>query len=516
MTADPTEPTNRAEPIDRAEPTNPMGGLVPVPMRVEPARGVRFVLTDQTTIQADPGGLGVSQWLAELLRPSTGYPLPVRVGTTEAGADLRLSLTGDAAFGSEGYELTVTREELTLRAGTPAGLFRAAQTLRQLFAPEIERRSPQSGPWSVPGGRIVDRPRYAYRGVMLDVARHFFPVDVVKRLIDLAALHKVNHLHLHLTDDQGWRIAIDSWPRLASYGGGTEVGDGPGGFYTKAEYRDLVAYAAARFVTVVPEVDLPGHTNAALASYPELTGDGLAPERYTGIDVGFSSLCAEKEITYRFLDDVFGELAELTPGPYLHLGGDEAKTTGAAEYAAMVERAQQIVARHGKTAVGWQEIAAAQLAPDTVVQLWDVGQGVARLATAAGHGTRVILSPADRAYLDMKYDERSRLGLTWAGYVSVADAYAWDPATYLPGVPEAAILGLESPLWTETARGVADLDYLAFPRLAVIAELGWSPARSRDWAQFRQRLAAQGSRWAALGVGFYRSPDVPWPDAATP
>jgi hexosaminidase len=501
-----------------ADPWDAMNGLVPLPVRVEPADSVRFVVTDRTAIIADPAARDVAQSLAERLGSATGYPLPVRIGAAaEADPGIALRLAGgDAALGPEGYELTATAAALTVRAATPAGLFYGTQTLRQLLPPVIEGGGVHPGPWSVPGGRIVDHPRYPYRGVMLDVARHFFPVDAVKRLIDLAALHKVNHLHLHLTDDQGWRIAMDSWPRLASYGGGTEVGGGPGGYYTKSEYRELVAYAAARFVTIVPEVDLPGHTNAALASYPELTGDGLAPERYTGIDVGFSSLCADKEITYRFLDDVFRELAELTPGPYLHIGGDEAKTTGAQDYATMVERAQEIVARHGKTAIGWQEIAAATLAAGTVVQLWDVGQGVARLATAAGNGTRLILSPADRAYLDMKYDEHSRLGLTWAGYVSVADAYAWDPATYLPGVPETAILGLESPLWTETVRDVDDLDYLAFPRLAIIAELGWSPAGPRDWPEFRHRLAAQGPRWAALGVGFYRSPDVAWPDAAAP
>ena len=211
--------------------------------------------------------------------------------------------------------------------------------------------------------RIDDRPRFRWRGAHLDVSRHFFSVAEVKRYIDLISQYKVNVLHLHLSDDQGWRIAIDSWPRLTSVGGSTEVGGGPGGYYTKRDYRELVRYAAARYITVVPEIDTPGHTNAALASYAELNCDGIAPPLYTGIDVGFSSLCVDKEITYEFLDDVIRELAALTPGPYLHMGGDEAHSTEDADYVRFIERVQPIVAAHGKRLMGWEEIAQAPLLP---------------------------------------------------------------------------------------------------------------------------------------------------------
>jgi hexosaminidase len=395
----------------------------------------------------------------------------------------------------------VRPEGVRLAAATPAGLFRGAQTLRQLASVD----------GSIPAGRITDRPRFAYRGVMLDVARHFFPVADVKRLIDVAALLKLNHLHLHLTDDQGWRIAIDAWPRLTEYGGGTEVGDGPGGYFTKADYREIVAYAAERFITVVPEVDLPGHTNAALASYPELNADGAAPDRYTGIAVGFSALAVAKEVTYRFLDDVFGELAALTPGPYLHVGGDEAKTVDPEDYATIVARAQQIVARHGKTPIGWHEVAAAPLLPSTVVQYWGVaaedGDGT---RAAAAQGNRVIMSPADRTYLDMKYDDESPWGFDWAGHITTETSYDWDPATYLSGVDESAVLGVESPLWTETVRTIEQVEYLLMPRLAVTAEVGWAQTGRQDWAHLRERLAAQHAVWTALGIAFFEAPDVPW------
>ena len=483
--------------------------LVPAPVSVV-AGNESFIITDATPVTVDTGAEAVGEYLVELLAQVTSHRLTATPGPT-GGADradgIVLSLRPDAqrveALGDEGYTIDTDARALTVRANTPAGLFRGVQTLRQLL--------PVAGDagWSVPGGQIVDHPRYAYRGVMLDVARHFFPVADVKRLIDLIALYKVNHLHLHLTDDQGWRIAVDSWPRLTEFGAGTEVGDGPGGFYTKADYTEIVEYAGRHFITVVPEVDLPGHTNAALASYAELTCDGVAPPRYTGIAVGFSSLCADNDLTYKFLGDVFGELAALTPGPYLHIGGDEATTLSPDDYAAIVDRAQEIVAGHGKTVIGWHEVAGAKLLPSTVVQYWGVVHEAPEVREACAEGTKVILSPANHTYLDMKYEPSSPLGLSWAGFVNIETAYGWDPATHITGVDPACVLGVESPLWTETVRTMDDIEYLAFPRLAAIAEVGWSPA-TREWADFRDRLGAQGPRWRALGVNFYASPEITW------
>ncbi|MEV6959777.1 beta-N-acetylhexosaminidase [Streptomyces sp. NPDC051207] len=498
-----------AAPAPEATPT-PLDRVVPAPAATEPG-GAPYRITRGTHIRADSGAAEVGEYLADILRPSTGYPLPV-TGRGSGGIRLRLS---EGPFGEEGYRLDSGRSGITITAGEPAGLFHGVQTLRQLLPAAVEKDSVQPGPWLVAGGTIQDTPRYGWRGAMLDVSRHFFDVDEVKRYIDQLALYKINKLHLHLSDDQGWRIAIDSWPRLATYGGSTEVGGGPGGYYTKEQYKEIVRYATSRFLEVVPEIDMPGHTNAALASYAELNCDGVAPPLYTGIRVGFSSLCVGKDVTYDFVDDVVREIAELTPGTYFHIGGDEAHSTPHADYVAFMDRVQPVVAKYGKTVIGWHQLTSAKPAEGALAQYWGVDASSAaekaRVAAAARNGTGLILSPADRVYLDMKYDRNTPLGLSWAGYVEVQRSYDWDPAAYLPDVPASAIRGVEAPLWTETVENSAHIDYMAFPRLPGVAELGWSPAATHDWADYRERLAAQGPRWEALGIGFHRSPQVPWP-----
>jgi hexosaminidase len=346
---------------------------------------------------------------------------------------------------------------------------------------------------------------------MLDVARHFFTVAQVKRYIDEIALYKVNYFHLHLSDDQGWRIAINSWPNLAAHGGSTEVGGGPGGYYTQADYSAIVSYAKSRYITVVPEIDMPGHTNAALASYAKLNCNGVAPPLYTGTDVGFSSLCVPLDITYTFIDNVIGEIAALTPGPYIHIGGDEASSTNASDYKKFINHVQQIVAAHGKTVVGWHNIAAATLLPSTVAQFWDTTTSNAPLQAAAAKGTKVVMSPANHAYLDMKYNPQTKLGQNWAGYIDVHKAYGWNPGAYVTGIGESSVAGVECPLWTETIVTSADIDYMAFPRLPAIAELGWSPNSTHSQSAFDKRLGSQGPRWKVMGVNYYHSTQITWP-----
>ncbi|WP_277744870.1 beta-N-acetylhexosaminidase [Streptomyces sp. LX-29] len=490
---------------------DPLSRVVPAPATVRTG-GEPYVIGSRDRIgvpAGDPAARRVGDYLAELLRPATGFELPVTTRSGDAGVRLRIAQV--RGVGPEGYRLETGGGAVTISAPEPAGLFHGVQTLRQLLPAAVERRTPQPGPWLVPGVTITDSPRYAYRGAMLDVARHFFTVQQVKRYIDQLALYKINKLHLHLSDDQGWRIAVDSWPRLASYGGSTQVGGGPGGFYTKDDYREIVRYAASRHLTVVPEIDMPGHTNAALASYAELNCDGVAPPLYTGTEVGFSSLCVPKEVTYRFVRDVLRELAELTPGPYLHIGGDEAHSTSHADYVTFMDRVQPLVAERGKTVVGWHQLTGARPAPGAVAQYWGLDGKEKEVADAARAGTKIILSPANRAYLDMKYTKDTPLGLDWAGYVEVRQSYDWDPGRYLQDVPPSAVLGVEAPLWSETISTSDHIEYLAFPRLPGIAELGWSPPSRHDWSSYRVRLAAQGPRWDAMGVDFYRSPQVPWP-----
>jgi hexosaminidase len=403
-------------------------------------------------------------------------------------------------LGREGYRLEVRGGEATIEADGDAGRFYAERTLRRLAAGGRP-----------PDVRIADRPRFEWRGLMLDVARHFFGVADVCRVIDQLAEYKLNVLHLHLSDDQGWRLAIDAWPQLAEIAGGSAVAGGSGGFYTQDDYRAIVRHAADRFVTVVPEIDTPGHVHAALCAYPELAG-GRAAEPYTGTDVGFSSLDVHSELTYRFLGDVFGELAALTPGPYLHIGGDEAHSTSEADYRAFMARVQPLVAAHGKRIAGWEEIASAPLQEGALVQYWNTmsprGHDLAR--AAAAQGARLVMSPANRVYLDMKYDRETPLGQDWAGHVELRDSYDWDPASVVDGVGEDAIAGVEAALWTETLATIGDLETMLFPRLCAVAEVAWTPAARRDWDGFRGRVAAEGARWDAAGVAYHRSPQVDW------
>jgi hexosaminidase len=490
--------------------TGSFSNIIPKPVSVAPENSL-FILDKNTNIYVKPVNsetMFIGNYLAEKMRPSTGYSLPLLMSDDSSGRR-NIYLTINEIYkstGEEGYELTVTEEQINLLANTPAGLFRGVQTIRQIFAPSIESSEIQSGLWKIPTGTVIDYPRFRWRGIMLDVARHFFVVDVVKSYIDLAALYKINYFHIHLSDDQGWRIQINTWPRLTAYGGSTAVGGGSGGYYTQAEYSEIVKYAQERFITVVPEIDMPGHTNAALASYPELTFDGTAPTLYAGIEVGFSALDIKKDITYKFVNDVIKELSAITPGPYIHIGGDEAPKIDSLEYVKFIDSVQSIVHSYGKEMIGWDEISKANLSSGTITQHWanDI------ILNAVKQGVKVIMSPASKTYLDMKYDSTTTLGLFWAGYVEVKDAYNWDPATQIKGISENDIIGIEAPLWSETIVDLNDIEYMAFPRLAGEAEIGWSQIKGRNWEEYKKRLAEQGLRWKEMGVNFYHSSQVLW------
>jgi hexosaminidase len=492
----------------RAQPPEPHA-LMPLPESVQFSHGA-FTVSPGTRIMLtaeDPRLAGAGATIA------AGLGLAVAAAGQPGGSDrdaIVLTLDPASPHGDEGYELTVTPSRVTIVARTPAGLFYGAQTFRQLLPPYVEYRAARpdgAHPLAAAAGTITDAPRFAWRGAMLDVARHFMPVEAVERYIDLMALYKLNRLHLHLADDQGWRIEIASRPRLTAFGGRTQVGGGAGGFYTKADYAALVAYARERFITIVPEIDMPGHTNAALASYPDLNCSPREPGLYTGIEVGFSALCVEREAVYTFLDEVIGEIAAMTPGPYFHVGGDEVKTLTPEQYIGFIDRVQQIVVKHHKIMIGWDDVAAASVVGPSLVQYW---RPDAMVAGAVAKGVRLILSPANRTYLDMKYDAQTALGQDWAGRVGVREAYDWDPATLLPDVPESAIVGVEAPLWSETAGNIRDVEFLAFPRLAEVAEIGWSRRDARHWEEFAIRLGRQAPRWTALGVNFYRAPEIRW------
>ncbi len=484
----------------------PVPALIPVPVSARPTGGSPFALAG-AGITGDPDAAAT---LAALVRERTDADLPYT-------GDGRIRLVAGGGGPAESYRLVSGADGIEVAGADAAGLFYGVHTLAQLLAPRDEG-------WEVPAVEIADAPRFAWRGVMLDVARHFLPVADVCAYIDRAAALKFNRLHLHLTDDQGWRLALRSRPELTARAAAGAVGGDPGGFYTREDYAAILAHAAACHMVVVPEIDVPGHTHAVGLAYPELVADpvisdevraaavahgGGLPVRgtpYTGIAVGFSSLRTDDERTYAFLADVLGEVAALTPGPWVHLGGDEALGTRPADYATFITRAVDLVAATGKTPVLWHEAARVPDLPcDIVAQYWGgVADAAAHAADLRRAGT-VILSPSDVAYLDMKPEPGFPLGLEWAGGpTSLRDAYGWEPSDVVPGLDAEDLLGVEAPLWGETVRTLADLDALAFPRLAAIAEIAWSPAPgahpARTWESFAPRVDALVPLWRGAGV----------------
>jgi hexosaminidase len=480
-----------------------LANLIPRPNSSKYLGGISFLSGETEVIyQEDHSALSVTaSYIREKLLSPSAAPSPNEPAGTIRKIDLQLA--NEARFlNEEAYVLEIDQANLSITASHPDGIFMGANTLLQLALPT---RMETKG-ICVPHCTIADSPRFIWRGMMLDVARHFFSVADVKRVIDLLAIYKLNRLHLHLSDDQGWRIEIKSWPNLTEIGGCTQVGGGQGGFYTQEDYVELVSYAQDRRIMIVPEIDLPGHTNAALASYGELNPNGIAPDLYTGMEVGFSSLAIGKSITYQFVSDVLSELGSLTPGPYLHIGGDEAKSTSPDDYKHFIEKTQQIVRALGKQMIGWQEISTTALAPGSIVQYWTDHAALAKLP----EGVDVIMSPASRAYLDMKYHEAFSLGLNWAGYLNVQDAFTWDPQDYLDVIPPDRVLGLEAPLWSETLETLSDIEQMMFPRLLGYSEMGWSRYHVGDFEEFGKRIAFQGKLLDRLGVNYYRSGLIDW------
>ncbi len=416
-------------------------------------------------------------------------------GAWRLSVDQHVQRTVDESQPREGYELRITRSGIELRSSTAAGAFYGEQTLNQLLEP-----NERSG--VLTALTIKDEPRYEWRGLMLDVARHFFEPEELKRLIDVAAAYKLNRFHVHLTDDQGWRLSVERRPKLTEIGGSTQVGGAAGGHYTRAELQELVSYAAARHIELIPEVDLPGHCTAALASYAELNCDSISRPLYTGTQVGISTVCTTRPETDQFVADVLDELAAIVPNGFVHLGGDEAAMTPRAEYAAFMERYLAAARSRGLKPIGWEEAAKAQATPPPLLQIWLGNATQADLAS----GAQVILSPAKHLYLDMKYTSETEPGTFWAGFVEVQAAYGWDPDDY----GYASVAGIEAALWTEFVTTDAEVELMMFPRALAAAELGWSPKSKHQWASFRRRLGQHGERLEARGLNYYRSPQIDW------
>ncbi len=479
--------------------------FIPQPASVT-ATGEAFEINNSNIVYVQEGVEGlqtVADYLAGELNRITGYTLTTQTVNSVPSKGIYLSVSPNSDLKAEGYELNIGKKLVTVQGTDLAGTFYGIQTLLQA----LPVKAVAGEPLYVATGVIRDFPEYGYRGMMLDVARHFFSVDDVKRVIDLCAYYKINTLHLHLSDDQGWRIEIKSWPKLTEIGGSTQVGGGKGGFYTQEQYKEIVQYAVDRQIIIVPEIDMPGHTNAALASYPELNPDGKARELYTGIEVGFSTLATNMDITYQFVEDVIRELAAITPGPYFHIGGDESHVTKHDDYVYFINRIQPLVTKYGKKIVGWDEIANADLEEDVTVQFWS---NVKNTSMGLEKGAKVLVSPGARTYMDMKYDSTTVLGLKWAGFIEVDHAYTWSPDTVVPGLQKEQILGIEAPLWSETLEKIEDIEFMVFPRLPGYAEIGWTANDLRNWDEYKLRLAKHGKRFEDYNINFYRSPLVPW------
>lgn len=524
--------------------------LIPVPQVAVPdAGGRRLVLGPEPALTAGPGTGGVARWLRRELGAATGWSLPAAAAGARGGVRLRIDPGRAGELGPESYGITVAGDGVELTGASPAGLFWAAQTLRQLLGPDAYRKAPLPGrTWSLPYVDIADGPRFEWRGLMLDVARHFLPKDAVLRYIDLLAAHKLNVLHLHLTDDQGWRVEIKRYPRL------TEVGawrarsrwghrasplwnETPhGGFYTQDDLREIVAYAAERHVRVVPEIDVPGHSQAAIAAYPELGNTDVVDTAALGVwdDWGINeNVLAPTEAVLRFYEGVFEELLELFPAevsPFVHIGGDECPKAQWKASAVAQERIRELgvggedglqswfirhfdgwLAERGRRLIGWDEILEGGLAPGAAVSSW---RGYAGGIAAAEAGHDVVMCPEQQVYLDHRQagggDEPMPIGYVRA----LEDVYRFEPVP--PKLSEEAaahVLGAQANVWTEVMEDQSRVDYQAFPRLTAFAEVVWSRLprpEERDYADFEARMTGHYPRLDALGVG-YRPPGGPLP-----
>ena len=496
--------------VVRPTPANrpPAYAIIPNPTTIEISAPDSFLVTPRTIVYVDPNATpeveAIGTYAANLISSVAGATARRGVPT-----DSSVALVLDpsrAQLGAEGYELTATRTRVTIVAAQPAGLFHGVQTFRQLLPASVEHPASYTRRLIMPAAHVVDTPRFEWRGFMLDVSRHFLPPEDVKRFVDLLALYKFNRLHLHLADDQGWRIEIKSWPNLTAVGGRSEIGGLPAGYYTQDQYADIVAYARSRYITIVPEIDMPGHINAALVAYPDLRCNRTAPEPFLRVGGPPNTLCTSRDSVYQFVGDVVREIAAAAPTPYFHIGGDEVEGLTKEQYRGFIERVQGIVSQIGPRMVGWGQIAPANISPQTIVQHWNKDSSEVQ----AQRGGKIILSPGPHAYVDMKYDSATVLGLKWAGLINLRTAYDWNPLTQIAGVGESSILGVEAPLWAETLITRQDYEYMAFPRLTAIAELGWSAPQRIDWEDYRRRVAQHGARLSALGVNFARDPSVNW------
>jgi hexosaminidase len=511
--------------------------IIPAPVSLTELKG-EFVFTAKGRIIlsnfSDDNKLA-AECLYNIVAASTGYHPEITEGKKPESGSVFMMI--DTTIKNiEGYILTITQKKIIIKAKSAPGLFYAVQTIRQLMPPDIEKQNITEGSrLAVPACEIKDAPRFSYRGMHLDVSRHFFPPEDVKRYIDMIALHKMNTFHWHLTDDQGWRIEIRKYPKLTQAGAfrkETLVGHGGkppftydgkpyGGFYTQDEVRDIVAYAKAKFVTIIPEIEMPGHALAALAAYPELSCTGGPFEVYPRWGVVSDVFCAGKEETFNFLEDVLSEVISLFPGKYIHVGGDECpkirwekcplcqkriKEEGLKDERELqsyfIQRIEKFLISKDRKLIGWDEILEGGLAPEATVMSW---RGTAGGIAAAKQKHDVIMTPNKYVYLDYYQCEPIDQPLAIGGYLPLETVYSYNPMpSELNGEEQKYILGIQGNVWTEYIGTRDYLDYMAYPRMLAIAETGWTPDRLKDFDDFLARFKVLKTRYDAMGINYFK------------
>lgn len=508
--------------------------IIPVPSELKIGDG-KFILGNDTRFYVDnPEAQSVCDLFKVRLQTSTGYAF--QQSDAPGKGCIELFIAPDKVKEQEGYSLEVTADNIKVYAATPQGIFYGLTTLMQLLPAEIESPELIKGViWSLPAVSITDSPRFPYRGLMVDVARHFTTVEGIKRHIDMLASFKMNRLHLHLTDFQGWRVEIKKYPKLTSVGATRidEYGNTYSGYYTQDQIREIVAYAAERFVTIIPEIDVPGHSLAAIAAYPELSCTGEQYDvmsRWGPFPVVF---CPGKEDMFEFLDNVFAELAPLFPSEYFHIGGDECpkevwKTCKACQqridkehlrndpkhpaehrlqsYA--ITRCEQLLKKYGKKMIGWDEILEGGLAPDATVMSWRGEKGG---IAAALMDHQVIMTPGSGGlYLDHYQGDPLADNFAWGAYAPISKTYAYDPVpdTLTTMDKEDFILGVQGNSWSECMYTEQIVEYQTYPRTLAVAEVGWSKPEKKNFEDFSRRLNRAAVLMDMHGVNYH----IPMPE----
>lgn len=513
--------------------------IIPEPVSVEAKEG-ELTLNRQTVIFADISDADIKNIATQLkntIDTATSFDLVIKQNRPGMDADNYISLVIDgnpSSYGNdEGYHLTVSEEKATITAPKANGLFYGVQSLLQLLPPEIYQTDytlvPQDVVWTLPAVEIKDYPRFTYRGMHLDVGRHFFPVEFVKKYIDLIAMHKMNRFHWHLTEDQGWRIEIKQYPKLTEVGAwrdstlighhGSGIYDDQryGGYYTQDEVREVVKYAQDRYVTIVPEIEMPGHATAAVTSYPELGCVEGKDYHVVGNWGIFEDIFCPSEETFTFLENVLTEVMDLFPGKYIHIGGDEAPKTQWEEskiaqevieresledahelQSYFITRMEEFLNDHGREIIGWDEILEGGLAPNATVMSW---RGTEGGIEAAKQHHDVIMTPGSHVYLDHYQAPRESEPLTIGGFTTLEKTYSYEPVPEELSEEEAEyILGTQGNVWTEYMGSGDKVEYMAYPRASALAEVNWSPKSKRDFVDFWKRMQPQFQRFEVLNV----------------